>query len=73
MIYYSVIPSEVIFQGMEDFHPHYEEIQLNGLTMQVEPIGSNQARIVRLISTNPQDYINPRYTPGTMIEYSPHF
>jgi hypothetical protein len=71
MILYSVIPTEVIFEGMENFNPQYEEIQWNGLTMQIEHVNHNQAKIVKLISTNPQDYLNPNYAPGTVIAFNP--
>lgn len=71
MILYSVIPTEVIFQGMEQYNPQYEEIELHGVSMQVERISNNEARIVRLYSVNPQDFLNPALTPGTLIVYGP--
>lgn len=71
MIHYSVIPMDVIFQGMDTFEPKYMEIEHGGVTMQIEPISGFQARIVRLFSCNPQDYLNAQYTPGTIISYSP--
>ncbi|MFC5448401.1 YlzJ-like family protein [Paenibacillus aestuarii] len=71
MIHYSIVPLEDIYQGMDSFAPNYMEITVQGVTMQVEPVGGFQARIVRLHSCNPQDYLNTRYAPGTMITYSP--
>ncbi|TXK81924.1 YlzJ-like family protein [Paenibacillus sp. N3.4] len=73
MIHYSVIPMDVIFEGMESFEPRYMEIEQGGVFMQIEPINGFQARIVRLYSCNPQDYLNAHYTPGTIISYSPVF
>jgi YlzJ-like protein len=71
MIIYSVIPSEIIYQGMESFDPHYEEMDMDGVKLQVERLNQYQAAIVRLISYNPQDYLNPKFAPGTLITYNP--
>jgi hypothetical protein len=71
MILHSVIPNEVIFEGMEQFNPQYEVIELQGISMQVERISNNEARIVRLYSVNPQDFLNPELSPGALITYSP--
>jgi hypothetical protein len=71
MILYSIIPTEEIFQGMEDFNPQYEEIEMGGLSMQVERVSNNQAKLVRLYSTNPQDFLNPLFSPGTLLTYNP--
>jgi hypothetical protein len=71
MILYSVIPVEVVFQGLDTHKPQYEDIELQGVSMQVERISSSEARIMRLYSVNPQDYLNPQLYPGTLIEYGP--
>ncbi|BAU27904.1 YlzJ-like protein [Aneurinibacillus soli] len=73
MIIYSAMPLELIFQN--DSPESYEntEVQLNGLTMLVQPCGVNEARIVRLISPNPYDYMNPSYAPGQKIYFRPQF
>ncbi|MEW9697660.1 YlzJ-like family protein [Paenibacillus sp. SI8] len=73
MIHYSVIPMEDIFQGMDTYVPNYLEISHQGVMMQIEPISGYQARIVRLFSCNPQDYLKEQYAPGTVIAYSPDF
>jgi hypothetical protein len=73
MIHYSVVPMEDIFQGMDTYVPNYIEISHLGVMMQIEPISGSQARIVRLYSCNPQDYLNTKYAPGTVIGYSPAF
>ncbi|NEW05607.1 hypothetical protein GK047_06180 [Paenibacillus sp. SYP-B3998] len=73
MIHYSVIPMEDIFHRMDDYTPNYLEITHQGVSMQIELINSFQARIVRLYSCNPQDYLKEQYTPGTLIAYSPVF
>jgi hypothetical protein len=62
---------EVIFAGMETQTYDYYELTVDGITMQVEKVGLNQAKIVRLLSCRPDDYLNAAYTPGTMIQFHP--
>ena len=63
---YTVVPLEKVFEGIENIQAP-EEIIYNGVTMQVELLDRTQARIVRLISPNPSDYLNAEYAPGTII------
>ncbi len=71
MIMYTSMPLELVYEGFDDFRPQYEEIEYNGVHMVIEPTGKNQARIVRLLSPDPQDYLNPDYFPGTLIHFYP--
>jgi hypothetical protein len=71
MIIYSVMPMEYILQNEDDSVYEHVELQMGPVTMLVQPIGMNQARIVRLISPNPQDYLNPSYAPGQKIFFRP--
>ena len=72
MIHYSVIPMEVIFEGYDSYAPQFVDIDQDGVKMQIEPLSGYQARIVRLYSCNPQDYLNEHYAPGNIISYRPH-
>lgn len=69
MIIYTSMPLEWVYEGYDSFEPVYEEIVYNGVQMVVEPCGPFEGRIVRLLSPNPQDYLNPSYTPGKMIHF----
>jgi hypothetical protein len=69
MIIYTSMPLELVYSGYEDFHPKYEEIEHNGVSMVIEPSGAYQGKIVRLLSCNPQDYLNPSYYPGSVIHF----
>ncbi|WP_028550484.1 YlzJ-like family protein [Paenibacillus sp. UNC451MF] len=71
MIQYTVMPLEVVMEGIEEMESNQMEIVMNGITMQVQPLNSTQATIVRLISGNPQDFLNPQFTPGRVIEFQP--
>jgi hypothetical protein len=71
MTIYSIMPMEVIFAGTETQTYDYYELTLNGVTMQVEKVGLNQAKIVRLLSFRADDYLNAAYLPGTIITFNP--
>lgn len=67
MIHWSIIPSEMTFGMGNTPTPHYEECMIDGVQMLVEIDSSGQAKIARLLSPNPQDYLNPRFQPGNPI------
>lgn len=69
MLIYSPMPPELIWEGYDEFKPQYEEINLDGILIQIEPLGNNHARVVRIFSTDPPDYLNSLYQPGNIIRY----
>jgi myo-inositol-hexaphosphate 3-phosphohydrolase len=73
MTLYTIIPEDQVLAGINDSAAATptQEIEVNGMTMEVEPINGYQAKIVRLHSPNPQDYLNPRHAPGQLIHFSP--
>jgi len=60
--------------SIEDILKDYEqvkelkEINYQGKKLQVETLESGQYRIVRIISSNPQDYLNPKLQPGLILQ-----
>lgn len=72
MIIYSTIPIEYIFENFDQVDKQeLKELSFGEMTMLVEPTGAYEGKIVRLISPNPQDYLNPRYAPGQIIHFRP--
>lgn len=69
MTLYTPYPLERVLEGIENLEPP-QEITIGDITMQVEMLSHSQARIVRLISPRPDDYLNPAYSPGAIIQYS---
>lgn len=43
------------------------ELELNGRLVEVEQVSPWQVRVVRLHSTDPNDYLHPRWQPGQLI------
>lgn len=67
MIYYSVIPAELALQDPSQERPETQEVMVDGVSMVVEMEGPGEGRILRLLSTNPSHYIDPRYQPGSRV------
>lgn len=67
-ILYTNIPREIIMKDSsreEQFN--FQDIEYKGIQMQVEPLGWNKFRVVRLYSTNPNDYLTSTIQPGSII------
>ncbi|MCZ8512308.1 YlzJ-like family protein [Paenibacillus filicis] len=72
MTHYTILPMDAVLEGLEEMDKTQTlEISVDGVTMQVQPLNQRQASIVRLISCNPQDFLNPRFAPGRLIEFEP--
>ncbi len=72
MIIYSTMPLELIFENNEQVNQQkLQEITFGHATMLIEPINPCEGKIVRLISPDPQDYLNPRFAPGQTITFRP--
>lgn len=68
---YTIVPSEAIFgwdgEGEEEGSSHELAIEVQGVQMLIEPAGTGCGRVRRILSTNPQVYLDPRWQPGEMI------
>ncbi|WP_102346886.1 YlzJ-like family protein [Bacillus sp. Marseille-P3661] len=73
MILYTTMPQELIFQSEDNTNMSQSTIEMNGLSLVVEQISSQQCRVVQLLSTNPNDYLNASYQPGAILSLKPYF
>ncbi|WP_010269408.1 YlzJ-like family protein [Paenibacillus senegalensis] len=73
MTIYSPMPEELIFQGMDEANYEFQHIQLDGIDIQVQMVNANQAKIVRIFSPIADHYLNPSYSPGTIITFPPAY
>ena len=71
MILYTAMPLEAVLEGMESYRPEHLELDHPRGKIIVERISPTQARVVRLISPCPQDYLDPKTQPGTIISLMP--
>jgi len=68
MILYTAMPLELVLDGMDKSY-NFKEIERDNIKLIIEPIDISRGRIVRIISTNPQDFLNPDYSPGTIVDF----
>jgi hypothetical protein len=69
MLYYSVYPLEVILgtEDEEEKAERWRELELDGKRVLVRMDSRGEQTITRLLSTDPEDFLNPRFTPGNVI------
>lgn len=69
MILYTPMQLELVLEGFDQTeYPDYRKIEYNGVPLLVEGAGFGQKRVVKLLSTNPFDYLKPELSPGSLIE-----
>ncbi|HBC94205.1 MAG TPA: hypothetical protein DCZ10_15240 [Pelotomaculum sp.] len=68
MILYTPMQLELVLEGFDTTsYPAYRDIEYLGVAMVVEPAGFGRQKIVKLLSTNPFDYLKPELAPGSII------
>lgn len=69
MILYTPMQLELVLDGFDTtIYPEYRDIEYQGVAMVVESAGFGKQKIVKLLSTNPFDYLKPELTPGNLID-----
>ncbi|RSK27087.1 ribonuclease [Bacillus sp. HMF5848] len=72
MIHYSILPIEQVFPTDDAAYAKQQTITVNGVNMIVSSTETfGEYEIVRIISSNPQDYLNVNYAPGTKLSTLP--
>ncbi len=74
-MFYTIVPLEYIFEEdepeeTESKKQKKDDIEIKregGVSLMVEASPLGQYKITRLISTNPNDYLNPQWQPGAII------
>ena len=70
MVLWTIMPMDLVLPPAEASNA-YEEINYAGTTVMVEKISNDQCRIVRIISSNPADYLRDDIQPGVSLTYRP--
>lgn len=72
MTWYSVVPEAFVWRtDQPQERLPLKEIRVGGVLMEVEALGEEEARIVRLLDCGLNHYLNPDYAPGRIIRYVP--
>ncbi|HWI66166.1 MAG TPA: YlzJ-like family protein [Symbiobacteriaceae bacterium] len=64
---WTALPVEMVVQGLEPDAPAAMEMMVEGRLLQVLPGQNGTGTVQRLLSTDPMDYLDPRWQPGTSI------
>ncbi|WML52050.1 YlzJ-like family protein [Neobacillus sp. PS3-12] len=67
MILYTTVPIELVFPYENDTYEKQKTINLNGIPLLVEYTDPQTIQIVRVLSSDPQHFMDDRYSPGTKI------
>ena len=64
---WSIIPESVIFAGSIE-SGQIRQICYQGRKVLVRQASSGSGEIVGLISSDPADFLSPKYAPGTLVD-----
>lgn len=70
MILWSIVSPEIILSDVSA-QPIYKEAEYRGMKCIVEKVNSAQWQVVRLLTTDPKDYLRQELQPGTLVTYEP--
>jgi hypothetical protein len=69
MILYTMMPQELIFPVQEHNEAQTMLVTYQGVPLMVERTEEQDYRVVRVVSTDPQHYLNNQISPGTKISF----
>lgn len=73
MILYTIMPHELIYPPQTMNEENIEEsFYYKGILVTAERTSPSQYRILKITSTNPNDYLNGELQPGSYIDFQ-HF
>jgi len=70
MLLYTPLNLELVLEGLEKMKkPKTRVVEIGGIPLILEDIRPGEGRVVRLLSTNPKDYLHSDFYPGAIIKY----
>ncbi|WP_147532188.1 YlzJ-like family protein [Bacillus marasmi] len=69
MILYTMMPHELVFPEQAQTEPGQMLVTYEGIPVMVEKTAEQDLRVVRILSTDPQHYLNDKITPGAKISF----
>jgi hypothetical protein len=70
-VMWTVIPPEIIWEGIEERPKDLLQMEWQGVQVLVEPLQFARGRIIQLLSTEPADFLKPELQPGSIVELMP--
>ncbi|MFC4617400.1 YlzJ-like family protein [Camelliibacillus cellulosilyticus] len=69
---YTIVPLEIVFNEDEEEQPKKRKmIDVGAMKLEVEQSSETEYQILRIISSNPYDYLDSRYQPGNKLALQP--
>ncbi|MGQ9825613.1 MAG: YlzJ-like family protein [Desulfotomaculales bacterium] len=70
MILYTPLPLELVTEGLEKMkQPAVRTVVYAGVPLLLEETGTGTGKVVKLLSTEPQDYLRADLFPGAEVRY----
>lgn len=69
MILYTMMPQELIYPQTEMEESNLKYVDVNGVPLAVSQAGNGEYTIERVMSTDPQHFLDGRYSPGQKIRF----
>lgn len=70
MILYTMMPQELIFPYEEEAVSKQQTIFYQGIPLLVEATDQQTLQVIRILSSDPQHFMDERFSPGTKISFS---
>jgi len=71
VLLWSVVPIEVVMAGAGGYPPRLQEAVVDGRLVLVLPGPDGLGTVMRLISGQARDYLDPRFQPGARVPLRP--
>ena len=69
---WTIIPPEEVWEGGEERVTDLMEPSWQRVKVLVEPMQVGQGRIVKILSTDPRDFLRPELAPGSVVDLLPN-
>jgi hypothetical protein len=67
MILYTMMPEELIYPNDPDAFNRQQTVTYQGVSMIVEQSDAQNVQVIRILSSDPQHYLDERLCPGAKI------
>lgn len=69
MILYTMMPHELIFPSDQESFQQQKMITYQGIPLLVEQMDTNNVQVIRILSSDPQHFLDERVCPGAKISF----
>jgi hypothetical protein len=70
MILYTMMPQELIFPYVNESNSNQQMVSYQGIPLLVESTDGQNAQVIRILSTDPQHYLDNQICPGAKISFT---